>query len=132
MPRLFNVSAQHLTPVRITHRTEGDGKDAVDVVKHTMHAGPSVAPGHAIAFHAHFTFGSVGNAVELSWLPDGEAERSHWIADLTVATTAGETAAGEPSKIPEHQMSRPSTFSVKVFTTSGMCSRCGSMASALR
>ena len=37
--------------------------------------GPSVAPGHAIAFHAHFTFGSVGNAVELTWLPDGEAER---------------------------------------------------------
>ena len=50
MPRLFNVSAQHLTPVRITHRTEGDGKDAVDVVKHTMHAGPSVAPGDGFDF----------------------------------------------------------------------------------
>lgn len=37
--------------------------------------GPSVAPGHAVAFHAHFTFGSGGNVVELTWLPDDETER---------------------------------------------------------
>lgn len=37
--------------------------------------GPTVEPGHAIAFHAHFTFGSRGNTVELDWLPAGETAR---------------------------------------------------------
>lgn len=37
--------------------------------------GPTVEPGHAVAFRAHFTFGSSGNAVELDWLPAGETER---------------------------------------------------------
>lgn len=43
--------------------------------QHEGEDGPTVEPGHAVAFHAHFTFGSSGNAVELDWLPAGETER---------------------------------------------------------
>ena len=43
--------------------------------QHEGDKGPSIAPGHAVAFHARFTYGSPGNAVEIDWLPDGEAER---------------------------------------------------------
>lgn len=43
--------------------------------QHKGERGPTVAPGHAVAFHAHFTFGSAGNAIELDWLPEGETER---------------------------------------------------------
>lgn len=42
---------------------------------HEGDTGPTVAPGHAVAFHAVFTFGSRGNAIEIDWLPDGEVER---------------------------------------------------------
>lgn len=43
--------------------------------QHKGETGPTVESGHAVAFHARFTFGSSGNAVELDWLPDGETER---------------------------------------------------------
>ncbi len=43
--------------------------------QHEGETGPTVEPGHAVAFHARFTFGSSGNAVELDWLPDGESVR---------------------------------------------------------
>ena len=43
--------------------------------QHEGDNGPTVEPGHAVAFHAHFTYGSSGNAVELDWLPAGETER---------------------------------------------------------
>lgn len=43
--------------------------------QHEGDYGPSIAPGHAVAFHARFTYGSPGNAVEIDWLPDGETER---------------------------------------------------------
>ncbi|WP_236747060.1 hypothetical protein [Mycobacteroides abscessus] len=43
--------------------------------QHEGEQGPTVAHGHAVAFHAMFTYGSPGNAVEISWLPEGETER---------------------------------------------------------
>ena len=45
---------------------------------------------------------------------------------------AQEQSAPRIHTLSDAQMSRPSTFSLSVLTTSGMCSRCGSMASALR
>lgn len=43
--------------------------------QHEGDDGPTVEPNHAVAFHAHFTYGSSGNAVEFDWLPAGETER---------------------------------------------------------
>ena len=43
--------------------------------QHEGELGPNIARGHAVAFHAMFTYGSPGNAVEISWLPEGETER---------------------------------------------------------
>jgi len=43
--------------------------------QHEGDQGPAIAPGHAVAFHAIFTYGSPGNAVEIDWLPEGETER---------------------------------------------------------
>ncbi|MCV7068325.1 hypothetical protein H7H51_26100 [Mycolicibacterium farcinogenes] len=43
--------------------------------QHKGEDGPTVEPGHAIAFHAYFTYGSSSNAVELDWLPAGGNER---------------------------------------------------------
>lgn len=43
--------------------------------QHEGEDGPSIASGHAVAFHALFTYGSPGNAIEINWLPDGESER---------------------------------------------------------
>lgn len=43
--------------------------------QHEGDQGPTVPPGQAVAFHAMFTFGSAGNAVEIDWLPEGETER---------------------------------------------------------
>lgn len=45
MPKLYNVSSQFLTPVRISHSSEG-------VVEHTLHTGPSVPPGEGFEFTA--------------------------------------------------------------------------------
>lgn len=52
-----------------------DPQTLIQFEQHEGKGGPSVAPGHAVAFHAHFTFGSGGNSVELTWLPDGETAR---------------------------------------------------------
>ncbi|CPV56680.1 Uncharacterised protein [Mycobacteroides abscessus subsp. massiliense] len=46
--------------------------------QHEGEDGPTVERGHAIAFHAHFTYGSSSNAVELDWLPAGETERKNF------------------------------------------------------
>jgi hypothetical protein len=43
--------------------------------QHEGDQGPTVPPGQAVAFHAIFTYGSAGNAVEIDWLSEGEAER---------------------------------------------------------
>lgn len=43
--------------------------------QHEGDKGPTVPSGQAVAFHATFTYGSAGNAVELDWLPEGETER---------------------------------------------------------
>ncbi len=43
--------------------------------QHEGDQGPTIARGHAAAFHAMFTYGSPGNAVEIDWLPEGETER---------------------------------------------------------
>jgi len=52
-----------------------DPQTMISFEQHKGETGPTVAPGHAVAFHAHFTFGSAGNAIELDWLPEGETER---------------------------------------------------------
>nr|WP_208411202.1 hypothetical protein [Mycolicibacterium fluoranthenivorans] len=43
--------------------------------QHEDDIGPTVERGHAIAFHAVFTYGSPGNGVEIDWLPEGETVR---------------------------------------------------------
>ncbi|WP_336513299.1 hypothetical protein [Mycobacteroides franklinii] len=43
--------------------------------QHEGDEGPTIARGHAVAFHAMFTYGSPGNAVEIDWLPEGETKR---------------------------------------------------------
>lgn len=43
--------------------------------QHEGKQGPTIPRGQAVAFHATFTYGSVGRAVQFDWLPEGKTKR---------------------------------------------------------
>lgn len=77
--------------------------------QHEGEDGPTVEPGHAVAFHAHFAYGSSCNAVELDWLPAGETKRKKFrdvLDDIPNKTLDGVVKRREIERDAEAAMDR--------------------------